>query len=262
MASADIINPQTFNRYVYVGNNPVNITDPTGLSWGELNGNLKWFDGDPTGGYKPYNALVGYIAGTSQLVVLSATAGTYETVANNAEALRKIAAAVGTGAAAFGVSANALGVTTAFALGYIAIMSSGDPIDAGGFDGMLIGKYTINNQLMMQNKADEMAKQINQSSNIKGETSPDKAKPNSEDNKPDTSANTGGGKDGRKSNPDRVASAKQREQDARAELAEINSRRNKVKQDFIDRDKAQKKLNKAISDQKKSEPHGRGKKGS
>jgi RHS repeat-associated protein len=26
-------NPQTFNRYIYVGNNPINITDPTGEKW-------------------------------------------------------------------------------------------------------------------------------------------------------------------------------------------------------------------------------------
>lgn len=33
LASASLDNPQTFNRYVYVGNNPVNLTDPSGLSW-------------------------------------------------------------------------------------------------------------------------------------------------------------------------------------------------------------------------------------
>ena len=31
--SADLSNPQTFNRYVYVGNNPVNLIDPSGLDW-------------------------------------------------------------------------------------------------------------------------------------------------------------------------------------------------------------------------------------
>lgn len=33
LSSASLGNPQTFNRYVYVGNNPVNITDPLGLIW-------------------------------------------------------------------------------------------------------------------------------------------------------------------------------------------------------------------------------------
>jgi RHS repeat-associated protein len=31
MASATKINPQTFNRYIYVDNNPLNLTDPTGM---------------------------------------------------------------------------------------------------------------------------------------------------------------------------------------------------------------------------------------
>ncbi|MBK8150793.1 MAG: RHS repeat-associated core domain-containing protein [Acidobacteria bacterium] len=33
LSSASLGNPQTFNRYVYVGNNPVNVTDPLGLDW-------------------------------------------------------------------------------------------------------------------------------------------------------------------------------------------------------------------------------------
>jgi RHS repeat-associated protein len=33
MASASPINPQTFNRYVYTGNNPINYTDPSGLDY-------------------------------------------------------------------------------------------------------------------------------------------------------------------------------------------------------------------------------------
>jgi RHS repeat-associated protein len=33
MASAKTANPKTFNRYNYVGNNPINISDPFGLDW-------------------------------------------------------------------------------------------------------------------------------------------------------------------------------------------------------------------------------------
>lgn len=33
LASASAADPQTFNRYIYTGNKPVNITDPSGLKW-------------------------------------------------------------------------------------------------------------------------------------------------------------------------------------------------------------------------------------
>ncbi len=33
LASGKSANPQTFNRYVYVGNNPINRSDPSGLEW-------------------------------------------------------------------------------------------------------------------------------------------------------------------------------------------------------------------------------------
>ena len=33
LASASAVNPQTFNRYTYTGNNPINYTDPSGLNW-------------------------------------------------------------------------------------------------------------------------------------------------------------------------------------------------------------------------------------
>ncbi len=53
LASGKSSNPQTFNRFVYVGNNPVNITDPLGLDWWRVRAKnsgedqIRWFDGDP-----------------------------------------------------------------------------------------------------------------------------------------------------------------------------------------------------------------------
>lgn len=44
LSSASLGNPQTFNRYVYVGNDPVNVTDPSGLDWcrRSSDGATKW----------------------------------------------------------------------------------------------------------------------------------------------------------------------------------------------------------------------------
>ena len=42
LASANGANPQTFNRYIYTGNNPVNHTDPSGLNWCRDSNGIKW----------------------------------------------------------------------------------------------------------------------------------------------------------------------------------------------------------------------------
>jgi len=36
--------PQGWNQYVYVLNSPLVFVDPTGLIWGSLNGDVKWFE--------------------------------------------------------------------------------------------------------------------------------------------------------------------------------------------------------------------------
>ncbi len=42
MASGKSANPQTFNRYIYVGNNPIGRIDPHGTDWYFLNGEYRW----------------------------------------------------------------------------------------------------------------------------------------------------------------------------------------------------------------------------
>ncbi|MBL8183414.1 MAG: hypothetical protein JNK51_00675 [Blastocatellia bacterium] len=67
LASASAANPQTFNRYIYTGNNPVNITDPSGLKWCGTGGNgngvddIQWFkDGVCSGEWKDLNLDIAY----------------------------------------------------------------------------------------------------------------------------------------------------------------------------------------------------------
>ncbi|MBK7706138.1 MAG: hypothetical protein IPJ30_10235 [Acidobacteria bacterium] len=278
MASADIINPQTFNRFSYSGNNPLIYVDPTGEQYGINDaGTVRWFDGALGDGFRPYTALVANRPGTNQLVVLSATGGEAINVANAGEALRLLIAS-GIAAAALEASAIALGVTAVAAAGlaaaYVCYQNQascgGSAVNQTGAPGIpmrdlinmqryFYGKDAVPSPFDYFDAQGNIQSQYMMNENTSEEAAKDSTNP--ENNKVDTSVNQGGGKDARKANPDRVASAKQREQEARAELAEINSRPNKTKQDFIDRDKAKRKLNKAISDQQKSEPHGRRKKG-
>ncbi|MBK6751108.1 MAG: hypothetical protein IPG67_14160 [Acidobacteria bacterium] len=61
LASGKSANPQTFNRFIYVGNNPIAITDPSGLEWGRKRNTsegakfdyyYQWFEGKPGEGWE------------------------------------------------------------------------------------------------------------------------------------------------------------------------------------------------------------------
>lgn len=55
LASGKSANPQTFNRYVYVGNNPMFWVDPSGLIWGINNKNqVRWFNKDLGKGFSAF----------------------------------------------------------------------------------------------------------------------------------------------------------------------------------------------------------------
>ncbi|MFN0140396.1 MAG: RHS repeat-associated core domain-containing protein [Pyrinomonadaceae bacterium] len=52
LSSAIPTNPQTFNRYTYTGNNPINYTDPSGLKWcrNKSDGGVNWSGGNCSDG--------------------------------------------------------------------------------------------------------------------------------------------------------------------------------------------------------------------
>jgi RHS repeat-associated protein len=55
LASGKSANPQTFNRYVYVGNNPLFLVDRNGLIWGRADdGRVRWFAKKLGAGFKEF----------------------------------------------------------------------------------------------------------------------------------------------------------------------------------------------------------------
>lgn len=135
MASADVVNPQTFNRYVYVGNNPVNITDPSGMIWGALDGKIFWYESMAAlkgAGASVHDSLIGSVNG--QLVALNPNGpskGTpgFSFITSNTAALQDIAR--------LGATAAQLSASAAILAGSIAgagplLIGAGIVIAAGG----------------------------------------------------------------------------------------------------------------------------------
>lgn len=198
MASADIVNPQSFNRYVYVGNNPVNISDPTGEVWGELNGAVQWFGTAAQMaalGFHPYTSLIARISGTNQLVVLNPNAGQVARISDSLQAVRQLVAwgveagVVAEFAVEFAVPAAAVGVAIA---GYYAAEDSldGRPEAVRDFKMAKWQEKYIDRVLSKMNEANAESGQS--SANTEGESSP--ANPDPEKNQPTTPSRTPGGR--------------------------------------------------------------------
>ena len=262
MASADIINPQTFNRYVYVGNNPVNITDPTGEIWG-INGNtIRWFadnDAMKAEGFVASSIFVGSIG--NQLYALNPNYNIAVPVATGEAAITEL---IAWGAAADTIAASAATVgvpLVATAAGGWAIANHdkspalcayGDPSGmclGNNLGNTLFGSQSPANQTMMNENTSE--KDGSNSSEAAAEQST-----NTENNKIDTSVNRGGGKDARKINQNRKSASEAREAGHRAKLKELESqpRTNESRARIIE---LKKLIKHEQTKQKKSESHGR-----
>ena len=189
MASADILNPQTFNRYVYVGNNPVNMNDPTGEIWGQSGNSLQWFDTEDAMKKAGFSAYDGPMIGMrgDQMYALSATTGAAVAV-NSASQLLGQLAAWGATSAAIESAALTLGVAAPLALAYVAAVKySPGQVDATMDDCMSCGRMIQNHVNMMNKKADELAAQVNAQAKANSQSTPadpNSRKPDPDDNKP------------------------------------------------------------------------------
>jgi RHS repeat-associated protein len=210
MASADIINPQSFNRYIYVGNNPLNITDPTGEIWGRNGDTIQWFDTEKdmkAAGFTASSVLTGYRDG--QLYALDPNSNNYVPVASATLAIRQLsiwgaeagiieASAVSLGLVGAGVSANAILAqiyASDPALPAPIVPIGGDPQAAWVADlvnqifGFERNPMIAHNQQWMNNAT---AGNGNSGTNLQGETSPadpNSVKPDPNDNKPTYESN-------------------------------------------------------------------------
>lgn len=194
MASADATNPQTFNRYAYTGNNPINITDPTGLIWGinKSTGEVRWFPGDLEDGFTEYNLLYGYRRDangniTNQMVALNAITGAVENVASAAAWLSQ--------EISWGATAELLAPGAAALAGVpvaAAAAALGDVLDPAGRyrEGLNLPEPVREAKGIRQSYWEEFIQKMSKtnesnptSANIQGESSP--ANPNPDDpNKP------------------------------------------------------------------------------
>ena len=195
MASADIVNPQTFNRYVYVGNNPVNITDPTGEIWGSKDGTVQWFDTEDAmkaAGFTAYTLLYAFRTGTNQMVALNANANVAVNVASAAAWLSQqvswgaTAQMLASGAAALaGVPVAAAALALGEILDPAGRYRTGQnlPEPVRDFAGTKQSYWEDFLTAMSKSKSNEASPP---SANMQGETSP--ANPDPEDNKPQQSS--------------------------------------------------------------------------
>ncbi len=80
LSSGKPAEPQSWNRYTYVLNNPLLYTDPTGLIWGYKEADsvrtFQWFDGDKVGdGYTAYNS--SHFVGSNEVLWLDSGSSDY-----------------------------------------------------------------------------------------------------------------------------------------------------------------------------------------
>ncbi|MGH9425083.1 MAG: hypothetical protein ACRD2L_02075, partial [Terriglobia bacterium] len=112
------------------------------------------------------------------------------------------------------------------------------------------------------NKKDEANLQATESKVAAENNEKLKQQPEPEASASSSGARKGGGRDDRKLNVDREQSAKANEQRLRKELKEAKAKANKTPEDKAKEERLKRALQREIDRQKKSEPHGKRKKGS